>query len=121
METRKVEKLKAAGMDVEGALERFMGSDALLERFLKKFLEDTNFETLVQALDARDLETATRSSHTLKGMCANLSFSRLYKLFTRQVQLLREEDSEKAADMMPEISQAYALLVDAIKGLDDEA
>lgn len=29
--------LEQGGVDVNGALERFMGSEALLERFLKRF------------------------------------------------------------------------------------
>ena len=35
METAKYEKLTAAGIDVNSALERFMGNEMLLERFLK--------------------------------------------------------------------------------------
>ena len=35
MDALKKERLAAAGIDVDGALERFMGNDALLERFLK--------------------------------------------------------------------------------------
>ena len=38
MDEGKRTRLKAAGIDVDGALERFMGSDVLLERFLKKAL-----------------------------------------------------------------------------------
>ena len=33
-------QLEAAGIDVASALERMMGSEALLERLLGKFLED---------------------------------------------------------------------------------
>ena len=33
-------QLIAAGIDIDDALPRFMGNEALLERFLKKFLQD---------------------------------------------------------------------------------
>ena len=46
MDALKKERLAAAGIDVDGALERFMGNDALLERFLKKFLADGNYAAL---------------------------------------------------------------------------
>ena len=37
METSKKEALVAAGINCDAALERFMGSEAMLNRFLKKF------------------------------------------------------------------------------------
>ena len=40
------QQLADAGMDVADALERLMGSEALLERLLKKFLEDENYQKL---------------------------------------------------------------------------
>ena len=46
------EKLMGAGIDVPVALERFMGNEALLERFLKKFLKDASYEKLVAAIGA---------------------------------------------------------------------
>ena len=46
MDTVKKEQLTGAGIDVDGALERLMGSETLLERFLIKFLSDPNFEKL---------------------------------------------------------------------------
>ena len=38
MEAWKKEQLTAAGVDVHGALERFMGNEALLERMLQRLL-----------------------------------------------------------------------------------
>ena len=46
--------LMAAGVDVDEALERFMGSEAMLSRFLKKFPADQGFATLTAALEAGD-------------------------------------------------------------------
>lgn len=40
------ERLAAAGVDVEDALARFLGSEAMLERFWEKFLEDQNYARL---------------------------------------------------------------------------
>lgn len=62
MQAEKREQLEKAGIDVSGALERFMGNDALLERFLNKFLSDANYEKLTAAMDAGDKETALTGS-----------------------------------------------------------
>ena len=40
MDEARKQALIAAGVDVEAALARMMGSEALLVRLLKKFLED---------------------------------------------------------------------------------
>ena len=91
MDKAKKERLTAAGIDVDGALERFMNNEALLERFLRKFPADPNYETLTAAFAAGDWEEALTASHTLKGMCGNLSLTALFSLLSRQVELLQKE------------------------------
>ncbi|WP_302779980.1 Hpt domain-containing protein [Intestinimonas butyriciproducens] len=113
MEAWKKEQLTAAGVDVHGALERFMGNEALLERMLQRFTGDANYAQLLAA-DKRDTEEALRAAHTLKGMTGNLSMTALCPLFTRQVELLRAGDPDGAYAMLPEITLAYERIVGAI-------
>ena len=117
MDALKKERLVAAGIDVDNALERFMGNDALLDRFLKKFLSDGNYAALSAAVAAADPAGALTASHTLKGMCGNLSMTVLYDLFTRQVALLRASDTAGAAALMPEIEAACRKAAAAIREL----
>lgn len=100
-------RLEECGIDVDGALERFMGSENILFRILKKFAEDDNFDKLTDALSQGDMETALAASHTLKGICGNLSMQKLFGLLTEQVKLFREGDADSAAALMEEISPAY--------------
>ena len=116
MEAVRRQELLAGGIDVDGALERFMGSEALLERFLGKFLQDANYEALEQAVARGDWEEALRASHTLKGVCGNLSMTVLYDLFTRQVAAIRAGDMAGAAALMEEIAPARAAAAAAIAG-----
>ena len=51
MDTLRKETLTAAGIDVDNALERFMGKDDFLERMLKKFAADVNYQRLVEAVE----------------------------------------------------------------------
>ena len=67
--------LEAAGIDVASALERMMGSEALLERLLGKFPEDKNLPVLREALESGDPGRAAAAAHTLKGVCGNLSMT----------------------------------------------
>lgn len=110
-------KLEEAGIDVSGALERFMGNDALLERFLKKFLNDTNYEKLTSAVSAGNQEDALTAAHTLKGVAGNLSMTGLFDLLNTQVTAFRDGDWDKAVNLMPEISKNYEALSAVIKEL----
>ena len=114
MDTLRKETLTAAGIDVDNALERFMGKDDFLERMLKKFAADVNYQRLVEAVERQDAEAALQASHTLKGMCGNLPIMELSELFTRQVELFREEKPADAFAMMPEISRLYEKVKEAI-------
>lgn len=114
MDQAKLDMLARGGINAADALERFMGSDALLQRFLKRFLDDPTFGSLRQAVEAGDWQQALSASHTLKGMCGNLSMTELYDLFTRQVALLREDKPADAAALMPAIEAAYSQAADAI-------
>lgn len=109
-------QLVSAGIQVGEALERLMGSEALFERLLKKFLSDDTFHSLEQAMAAGDRETAFQAAHTLKGLCGNLSLERLGNLAVQQTELLRKPEGwEEAKLQMPALSDAYKQVQDAIR------
>lgn len=108
--------LTKAGIQVDEALERLMGSESLLERLLKKFLDDPSFPELSAALAEGRKEEAFRAAHTLKGVCGNLSITRLERLVGRQVELLRDgRDWEGAEALQPEVAAAYQQAREAIE------
>lgn len=107
--------LNAAGIQADEALERFMGNEALLARFLKKFPEDQSYDALCRALKAGDTEGAFRASHTLKGVCGNLSMRTLFTLVSGQTECLRSGDLAGGAAQMPEITRTYEAVCDAIR------
>lgn len=102
-----IKVLKDAGVDVDGLMERMMNNEGLADRLLNKFLEDKNYGLLNAAVAQHDGAAAVAAAHGLKGTCGNLSLSVLYGLFTRQVQLFREDDWDGAVALMPEIAAAY--------------
>ena len=121
MNPERKKQLETAGIDVGQALERMMGSEALLERLLGKFPADQNFQKLCRALDCGDSEGAVSAAHTLKGICGNLSMTALFELFTKQVEALRRGDLTEAGRLMEEIRPAYEEAVKAIGGDGDES
>ncbi|MGN0701129.1 MAG: Hpt domain-containing protein [Oscillospiraceae bacterium] len=93
--------LTNAGVDVNSAIERFVGNEGLYARMLKKFLDEPSYNNLVKAIAENNEGDALLASHTLKGLCGNLSLNGLFELFAQQVALFRANEWDKAAAMMP--------------------
>lgn len=109
------EILTNGGIDVDGMLQRCMGSEALVVRLLKKFPADATYARLVEAFAKNDADGALEASHTLKGVCGNLSISELFALLDKQVATLRHNDMAGAAAMMPDVALKYDAAVQAIQ------
>lgn len=116
--------------EMEGSYAEVSGrlpSLKLVEKFIARFLEDQSFETLRQAMKAKNREEAFQAAHTLKGVCANLSFSRLLTSVSQLTEELRPETEgiPKAAEvLMNQVSDDYAITVSSIRkylGLKEEA
>lgn len=101
--------LQAGGFNVDEAMNRFMNSEQLWIKFLKKFKADMSFRNLVEAIEEKDSEKAFAAAHTLKGITGNLAMTRFNALISEQTEHLRGEAGgmEAAAAMMPQITELY--------------
>ena len=107
---------KAIGGNYEAVLVR-LHSEALIQRFTLKFLEDQSYLQLKQALENKNYEDAFRSAHTLKGVCQNLSFDRLYEVSNELTELLRDRTGEKPGipEAMEKVTEVYEMTIEEIK------
>ena len=64
---------KAIGGNYEDVLGR-LHSEALIQRFTLKFLEDQSYLQLKQALENKIMKMLSGVRNTLKGVCQNLFF-----------------------------------------------
>ena len=103
------EKLYRAGIETDSAIERFMGNEALYERFALGFTEDRNYETLLKAMEA------FTAAHTLKGVCGNLSFTGLLRAVADIVEPLRAGKLETAKAVLPQLTEQYEKTTEALK------
>lgn len=93
-------------------------SARLVEKFVGKFLEDKSYETLCRQIAAGDRAEAFRAAHTLKGVCANLSFTRLFTSSAALTETLRPESSAIPAGALRELEEVcrdYQTTVEAIR------
>ena len=93
-------------------------SAGLIKRFVTKFLDDSTFSELCRAMQSGERKDAFRAAHTLKGVCANLSFDRLFSSADQLTELLRSETETippNAFSLLEIVKEDYTLTVDSIR------
>ena len=107
---------EAIGGNYEDVLGR-LNSEALIRKFTFMFLEDPSYMRLKQALADKNYEEAFRNAHTLKGVCQNLSFDRLYEVSYELTELLRDKTGEQPgiSETMEKVTEIYEITIDEIK------
>ena len=107
---------EAIGGNYEDVLRR-LRSEALIRKFTLKFLEDQSYSLLKQALGDNNYEEAFRGAHTLKGVCQNLSFDRLYEVSNDLTELLRDRTGAQPgiSKAMEKVTEVYESMIEEIK------
>ena len=98
--------------------EKRLSSVGLVRKFIVKFLDDDSYSKLCLAMQNGQREEAFRAAHTLKGVSANLGFSRLLASAGELTELLRAETESipgRAAALLEEVKQDYELTVSVIR------
>lgn len=103
----------ALGGDYSEVLTR-LSMDRLVSKFVLKFLDDGTFKALEEALASDNTEEAFRAAHTIKGMCANLAFTKLQNSSSELTEALRAGDLARGKALFPQVAADYQTTVDAI-------
>lgn len=108
------------GADYEDVLGRLM-TEKLVKKFLYKFADAKDMEELKTSLEAKDYNTAFRMAHNLKGVCANLSITRLGASSSELCEELRDGNySDKVEPLLAAVLADYEATLEAIKKLQAE-
>ena len=84
-----IDALKAAGIDYERGVKRFVGRAHLYEKALRKFPQDGTFARMRADYEKNDLEALLADAHEFKGMCGNIALPSLFEASDGIVQMLR--------------------------------
>ena len=103
------------GSDFDKVLSRLV-SEALVKKFALKFLDDPSFQQLKEAIDTKDVETAFRAAHTLKGICLNLGFDNLFTPSQELTEKLRGAESVEGTDeLLAAVEKEYNRTCEALR------
>ncbi len=101
--------------DYEGMKGRLQ-SDDLIKRFVLKFVDEKSYSELVEAAANNDVEASIASSHKMKGVVANLSFTALFDLTTAILADLRKEGQDTVnQELMQQITAEYEKTIQLIQ------
>ena len=115
MDSNYRQRLLEAGVNVDKALDRFMGNENLYDRFLGKFLQDGTYTRLEDCLKKGDAFETFRETHTLKGLAANLELGSLLEILNPMTEQLRCGDMTNIREMHAELRSRYEKLIAIIK------
>lgn len=109
----------ALGGDYEDVSAR-LRSDRLIQKFLLKYLDDPSFDQLCAAMAAKDREEAFRAAHTIKGVCQNLSFTRLLDSSSRLSDAPRHDWTPEAGPLAEQVKADHLAVTAAIRAFQAE-
>ncbi|MBO5473888.1 MAG: Hpt domain-containing protein [Lachnospiraceae bacterium] len=113
------EQLEENGANIEAAINRFMGNEEVLLKFLLGLKEDENFPQLRASLEEENFAEAFKRAHSIKGVYANLGLDPIAGAASAMTELLRgreaeEIDREELWEMNEALEEAYELFLDLI-------
>ena len=107
----------AMGGDYADAMGR-LRSERMIQKFVLKVPKDESFNLLRRSWDAKDYAEAFRASHTIKGICQNLSITRLGDSAARLTDALREGWTPPADALAEEVFRDYRDTINAIQAYE---
>ncbi|MGN1295115.1 MAG: Hpt domain-containing protein [Bacilli bacterium] len=102
------------GGDYKLVLSRLM-MDKMVDRFIRKFLDDQSYNLLITSLNEKNYEEAFRAAHTLKGLCLNLCLDGLLKPVVELTEKLRGGVGPAPQELIDETTYQYERTCSAIK------
>ena len=111
---------QAMGSDYQNVLNRFGQSEAMVKKFARRFLQDPSFSQLKESLENEKAEEAFRAAHTLKGVCLNLGFDRLYEVSAALTESLRSREiTEVCKPQFEQVEKEYEHVVACVQQIED--
>lgn len=109
----------AFGGNYEECVSR-LRTDERITKFLIKMAGDESFKLLEKSLKERNIPKAFRAAHTIKGICLNLSVTRLFSSASRLTEALRGRQ-EYGSDIDPlyeELKKDYKIFSVCVSQLE---
>lgn len=102
------------GVDWDEILDRFMGNEDLIAKFMFKFLNDQSMNDLTACLGEGNVQGAFKAVHTLKGVGANLGLKGFLTPVCELTEILRAGSMDGYEEKYDQIKPKYDALIDIL-------
>ncbi len=96
-----------------------LGGEELIQMLALAFLEDNSFQTLEKGMQEEDYDNAFLGAHTLKGVCANLGFTGLFRVSDKLTEELRGGRKPQNDALYEEVKAEYNRTIALLKELQE--
>lgn len=95
-------------------------TDERVARFLQKVVDDGSYKLLIDSIATNNVDEAFRAAHTLKGVCGNLSITKLGESSSALCEYLREKRviDDAVLSMLESVKADYELTINSIVQLN---
>lgn len=95
------------GVDADQVIHRLGDNETIYLSICRKFKNDISYEMFVASMEAGDMNLACMYIHTLKGVAANLGFTRLSEICRAILEDLRSNDMLFLHKKLEELTEEY--------------
>ena len=117
MEAEQKAELENVGINVDAALNRFMGKEAMLRKFFTRFLSDQSYAAMLEAMNSGAADAAKAAAHQLKSVCGTIGCENMQARVTELESQLKAGNFPEAQKILPEIESQYAQICSALNKL----
>ena len=104
------------GSNYQAALSIMM-NDALIERMIKKFMENNPYNAILEAYAQNDIKKVFTLVHTFKGVTGNLALTKLYEIACELTEATRDKEEANIDNEVEKLKSQYQLIEEKYKSL----
>lgn len=85
--------LVEAGIDVDGAVARFVNNETLFVTYLKTFPGQEQYNNIKPNIEKKDYDEAYKAAHAIKGIAGNLGIIPVFDSVNKMLSLMKNPES----------------------------
>lgn len=87
-----------------------MMNDALIERIVKKFMENNSYQGIIDAYQAKNIKEVFALAHTFKGVTGNLALTNLFAIASELTEATRDKETADIDELIERLKKEYQFI-----------
>ena len=92
-----------------------MMNDMLVERMIKKFMENNSYQTIIEAYEVNNIKELFALAHSFKGVTGNLALTNLFNIASVLTEATRDKETADVSNEINQLKAEYTVVEEAFK------